>query len=76
MPKSRGESEVFVAGGGIIYSLLLEKADRLYLSKVDFDGEADVFFPEYENNSWKCSLQEEFMATEKSPAWSFELLEK
>ncbi len=73
---SRGESEAFVAGGGIIYDLYLEKANRLYLSRVDFDGEADVFFPQFDQYDWKSTLGEDFEATEKSPAWSFELLSK
>ena len=76
LAKSRGESEAFIAGGGVVYNLFLERSDRLYLSKVDYDGEADVFFPEYENYQWKSSLKEEFIKTEKAPAWSFELLEK
>ncbi|MFT6069096.1 MAG: dihydrofolate reductase [Bacteriovoracaceae bacterium] len=76
LARERGEDEAFVAGGGIIYDLFLEKANRLYLSRVDFDGEADVFFPKFDQYEWKSTLHEEFEATEKSPAWSFELLSK
>lgn len=39
--------EVFVIGGGTIYRQFLPLSDRLYLTLVDGDYEADTFFPEY-----------------------------
>lgn len=43
------QGEVFVIGGGTVYSLFLTKVDRLYLTLVDAEfPDADVFFPEYE----------------------------
>lgn len=42
--------EVFVIGGGQIYTAALPYIDRLYLTLVDDPGEgADTFFPEYES---------------------------
>ena len=46
--KLHEEEEVFVIGGGSIYTQFLPKADRLYLTLVAGDFEADVFFPQYE----------------------------
>jgi dihydrofolate reductase len=43
----KGEDVVFVIGGGEVYRQLLPKADRLYLTVVDQEPEADTFFPEY-----------------------------
>ena len=43
------EDLVFVIGGGEIYRQMLAKADRLYLTIVDGEAEADTFFPEYEH---------------------------
>jgi len=49
-PGGRGDREVFVIGGGAIYSLFLEKSDRLYLTLIDAEfPDADVFFPPYEH---------------------------
>lgn len=45
-----GSEEIFVIGGGEIYSLALPFASRLYLTLVDDNSLADSFFPEYENN--------------------------
>lgn len=41
------EEELFVIGGGQIYSLSLSWADRLYLTVINDAPLADVFFPDY-----------------------------
>ena len=43
----RNEDEVFVIGGGQIYQEALPKADKLYLTIVEGNPEADTFFPDY-----------------------------
>lgn len=40
-------SEVFVIGGGQIYSQALSLADKLYLTIVETSAKADAFFPDY-----------------------------
>jgi dihydrofolate reductase len=42
-----GTDEVFIIGGGYVYSQTIGLADRLYLTIVDGDYEADVYFPDY-----------------------------
>jgi dihydrofolate reductase len=42
-----GTDEVFVIGGGFVYSQYLPKADRLYLTLVEGNYEADTYFPDY-----------------------------
>lgn len=49
---SRGESEVFVCGGAEIYAQTIAQADRLYLTLVDAEVEADTFFPEFDPQNW------------------------
>jgi dihydrofolate reductase len=39
--------EIFIFGGGSIYTQTIEHADRLYLTLVDDDTEGDTFFPDY-----------------------------
>jgi dihydrofolate reductase len=39
--------EIFVIGGGFVYSQAIKDADRLYLTLVEGDFDADVFFPDY-----------------------------
>ncbi len=45
--KKTGTDEVFVIGGGFVYSQFLSMADRLYLTLVEGDFEADTYFPDY-----------------------------
>jgi dihydrofolate reductase len=43
--------EIFIIGGGQIYSQTIGRANRLYLTLVDQNSQADTYFPEY--NSFK-----------------------
>lgn len=53
--KSKGETELFVCGGSLIYNFFIENnlIDKLYLTNIDYNGEADKFFPEINYNNWK-----------------------
>jgi dihydrofolate reductase len=39
--------EIFIIGGGQIYSQAIKIADKLYLTLVEGEYEADTFFPDY-----------------------------
>jgi dihydrofolate reductase len=51
--------EVFVCGGASVYRQFLPYADRLYLTLVEGEYEADTFFPDYgdfsRELSWRAS---------------------
>lgn len=47
-----GETELFIAGGGTIYSQALEFADRMYLTEIDEIFEGNTYFPEFEDRNW------------------------
>lgn len=59
--KTLGEKEdVFVIGGASIYAQTLPFVDKVLLTKVDADGEAEVFFPNLdENPNFKCVYESE-----------------
>lgn len=42
------QEEIFIIGGASIYKQFISLADRLYLTLVEGDFEADTFFPEYD----------------------------
>jgi len=44
---SPGKEEIFVIGGGEIYTSALPYCDKLYLTIVADEPEADVFFPDF-----------------------------
>lgn len=41
------DTETFVIGGASIYNQAIDKADKLYLTKVKGTFDADTFFPDY-----------------------------
>lgn len=45
--------EVFCIGGASLYKALLLEAEKLYVTRVYKDFEADVFFPEIDENIWE-----------------------
>lgn len=48
-----GANEVMIGGGGDIYRLAWDRADRLYLTQVELAPEADVLFPTVEPAHWR-----------------------
>ncbi len=39
------DDELMVAGGGVVYRLMMPYADKIYLSVIDDDQHGDVYFP-------------------------------
>ncbi|MDA3810388.1 MAG: dihydrofolate reductase [Spirochaetaceae bacterium] len=76
IPEAAGDSEFFICGGEEIYKNFLGKADRYYLSLVDFDGEADAVFPEFSSESLNIIEEVKHEKTEKNPAWVYQVLER
>lgn len=48
------DEEVFIIGGGMIYKLFIDKADRLYITHVNAEfPDADTLFPIIDPLKWK-----------------------
>lgn len=56
--RAEGANEIFVIGGGELYTAALPFASRLYLTLVDADAEADTYFPPYEQEFTKIISEE------------------
>ncbi len=52
------DQEAFVIGGGMVYRQFLPIADRLYITRVHKDFEADTFFPEIKADEWEVVSEE------------------
>jgi dihydrofolate reductase len=52
MAKTSGESEVFIIGGGEVFSQTIDIADRIYLTYVHSQVVADTYFPEISASQW------------------------
>jgi dihydrofolate reductase len=45
--KAQGNDELFIIGGANLYAQTLPLADKLYITCIDANFDADTFFPEY-----------------------------
>ena len=57
--------EIFIIGGGEIYKSTIEKANRIYMTRVHADLDGDTFFPEIDESKWQLVFNEDFEADEK-----------
>jgi len=62
--------ENFIMGGGSIYHQFMPLAQKLYITKVHQDFEADTFFPEIDLSIWKL-MESTDMPPEKEGSFSF-----
>ena len=61
---------VFIIGGGEIYTLGLQFAQKIELTRVYNDFEADVFFPEIDLKQWKL-VEEVFHLKDEKHKYDF-----
>lgn len=74
---SAGDDEAFVAGGAEIYRQSLDRADRLYLTRVHAAPEGDTEFPEWERDDWILVASERHEADDTHAyAFTVEILER
>jgi dihydrofolate reductase len=73
----RGEDEAFIIGGGEIFAQALELADRIYLTQVHAEVQADVFFPTLDWEKWETQEVSYQPADEKNEfPFTFKILHK
>ena len=46
------DEEVMIIGGAMIYKQFIEYADKMLLTEIDDNSDADVYFPEFNINGW------------------------
>lgn len=67
--------EAFVIGGEQIYRQALPLADRLYLTEVDADADADAFFPELAPTDWQ-EVSRQAKGAVDGPPYSFAVYQR
>lgn len=63
------DREIFIIGGGTIYKEFLPIANKIYLTIVHKEYEADVFFPRLDYDDWDIEDKEENF--EHSPPFTY-----
>ncbi len=64
--KLAGGSEVFIAGGGEIYRLAFNRADRICLTRIHAEFEGDTFFPAINLREWRLVSREQNLPDERN----------
>jgi len=62
-----GEDELFVGGGAEIYGGILERTDRIYLTRLRDRIDGDTFFPDLDESDWEAVAHEDRPADENNP---------
>ncbi len=70
------KDEVFVLGGGQIYSAILPWTSKLYISTINFNSDADIFFPNYKHYDWHTTESKEFKQELEAHSWNFSVFAK
>ena len=58
--------EVMVIGGGQLYELALPLAQRMVLTLIDIEPEADTWFPAWDSNQWEKTEERRFEIDENN----------
>ena len=62
---AKNDDQAFIIGGGEIYKIGMEIADKIELTRVNGSFEADTFFPEISSENWKLASEEFHLKDEK-----------
>lgn len=60
------DDELFIIGGGEIYRQAIERANRLYFTRVHTTIDGDTYFPEFNLENWQRIEQTDHLADEKN----------
>ncbi|MDY3848661.1 MAG: dihydrofolate reductase [Prevotella sp.] len=60
------DDDIYIIGGASVYGQAMKIADRLCLTEIDDETEADVFFPEY-HEGWREAWREDHAIDERHP---------
>jgi len=68
---TRGAAETMVIGGAELYRQTLPLADRLYLTEIDEEREADAYFPEVPAAEWREVSRRAGASSSGGPTYDF-----
>lgn len=63
---AKDDTSPFIIGGAQIYNQAIKIADKLDITEVHHEFEADVFFPKIDSTIWQETSREKFLSDEKN----------
>lgn len=64
---AKDDLQPFIIGGAQIYSLFMEYADQIELTRIHHNFEADAFFPKIDKTKWNVEREKFVKKTNKQP---------
>ena len=74
--EENGENELFIIGGAQIYNKFLDRAGVLYISEIDYEGEADSYLNPIDFGNYQLIHNDSYESTETTPKWKFKVWSK
>ncbi|MGH8434608.1 MAG: dihydrofolate reductase [Pseudomonas sp.] len=74
--RAEDAEELMLIGGAQLYAQGLQRADRLYLTRVALSPEGDAWFPEFADSDWRMASSIEHEAAAETPGYAFEVWER
>lgn len=75
--RAQNETELFITGGGTIYTQAITNADLIYLTRIHAQLNADTFFPHMDEKEWKCVSSESHQTDDKhAHRFTFQVFER
>ena len=56
LKKAEEYPELMIIGGAMVYNQMLEYSDKLILTEIDKESDADVYFPEFNKEEWNSEV--------------------
>jgi dihydrofolate reductase len=72
----QGVDELMLIGGAQLYAQALDRAQRLYLTRIEASPEGDAFVPAFDDQQWRRTEQHAHDAQGEAPAYRFETWER
>ena len=69
----KNDNQPFIIGGGEIYALSMDIADKIELTRVHGSFDADAFFPKIDESKWQL-IHEEYHKKDEKHAYAFTYL--
>ncbi len=70
--REQGADEIMLIGGAQLYTQALDRAQRLYLTRIEASPEGDAFFPQFDETRWQRIDSQAHPASGEAPAYRFE----
>jgi dihydrofolate reductase len=74
--RAEDAEELMLIGGEQLFAQALDRAQRLYLTRIASAPEGDTFFPEFDQSAWHLASSIEHPASGDTPAYAFEVWER